>query len=102
TYADSPGYKHIKIMPHIGGGFSFAKANLKTYYGDVSSRWKVDSSEIIFDVEIPCNTRATIYVPAKNTESVKENNLPVVAIQKEGDYIVTEIGSGNYHFVINK
>jgi alpha-L-rhamnosidase len=108
TYADSPGYKHIRIMPHIGGDFSYAKANLKTYYGNVSSIWKVDSSEIIFDVEIPCNTTATIYIPADNIASVKENNLSIDAEKnisvkgKEGDYIIAEVGSGNYHFEIKK
>jgi alpha-L-rhamnosidase len=102
TYTDAPGYKHIKIMPHIGGDFSYAKASLKTYYGNVSSSWKVDSNEIIFDVEIPCNTKATIYISAQHIESVRENNLPVIANQKEGEYLVTEVGSGSYHFVIKK
>ena len=108
TYEDEPGYKHIKIMPHIGGDFTFAKADLKTYYGNINSSWKVDGNEIIFDVEIPCNTKATIYIPANDVKNIKENNLAldaeknIVIKGKEGDYVVAEIGSGNYHFIIGK
>ena len=33
TYEDGPGYKHIKVMPHLGGGFTSVAADLQTYYG---------------------------------------------------------------------
>jgi alpha-L-rhamnosidase len=108
TYTDQPGYKHIKIMPHIGGDLSYAKAGLKTYYGNVSSSWKVDGNKIIFDVEIPCNTTATIYIPANAIEIIKENGQQInseknILIKgKEGEYIIAEVGSGNYHFEIKK
>jgi alpha-L-rhamnosidase len=41
TYEDGVGYKHIKIQPHIGGNFTNASASLITYYGTVSSGWKI-------------------------------------------------------------
>jgi alpha-L-rhamnosidase len=108
TYADQPGYKHIKIMPHPGGDLSNFNAELKTYYGKISSSWKEETASNIFDVEIPCNTKATIYIPANDMKNIKENNLSLDAEKdiiikgKEDGYIVVEIGSGNYHFVIGK
>ncbi len=42
TYEDGAGYKHIKIKPHIGGGFTSASASLDTYYGKVSNSWKIE------------------------------------------------------------
>ncbi|HEV2832815.1 MAG TPA: family 78 glycoside hydrolase catalytic domain, partial [Hanamia sp.] len=49
TYEDGVGYKHIKIKPVIGGGFTYASASLQTYYGKVSSGWKVAGDSIYLD-----------------------------------------------------
>jgi alpha-L-rhamnosidase len=105
TYADSSGYKHIKIKPLVGGGLNFANADLKTYYGNVSSHWKIDNGKFQLDIEIPANTRATVYVPANSIEVVTENNSSlhsekdIAVIGQEGGYVVIRIGSGKYHFV---
>ena len=104
TYADSSGYKHIEIKPHIGGGLTYANADLKTYYGNVSSHWKNDSGKFQLDIEIPANTKATVYIPADSIESVLESNSAlsatndVTVIGKENNYIMVRIGSGTYHF----
>ncbi len=74
TYEDGVGYKHIKIQPHIGGGFTNAAASLKTYYGTVSNSWKIEDNKIIMDVEIPANTIATVYIPAADKNAVTEND----------------------------
>jgi alpha-L-rhamnosidase len=108
TYADEPGFKHIRIMPHIGGNLNYANADLKTYYGTISSHWKLDNDKLQLDVEIPANTKATIYLPAKAIESIMESGKALSAsteIQvrgKENDYVITETGSGTYHFIIKK
>jgi len=105
TYEDAPGYKRIKIMPHTSDSLSYAKADLKTYYGTISSNWKRNIDNYEFDIEIPANTRATVYIPAKSIESVKENNTPLSSakdiklIGKESGYVVVEIGSGKYQFI---
>ena len=105
TYADAPGYKHLKIMPHIGGKLTYANADLKSYYGTISSHWKIDNGTLQLDVEIPVNTKATVYIPGTTVESIKENNIALTSavdikiIGKENNYIVAEIGSGKYHFV---
>ncbi len=108
TYEEEPGYKHIRIMPHIGGNFTYANADLKTYYGTISSHWKLDKDKLLLDVEIPANTRATIYIPATSIESVMESEKTLSDIKeikikgKEGDYVIAEAGSGIYHFSIKK
>ena len=99
TYADGPGYKHIRIMPHISDSLNFANADLKIYYGTVSSHWKVNSTKLQLDVEIPPNTKATIYIPAKSVESVTESDHALgTTASKDGNYVVVEVGSGKYHF----
>ena len=105
TYPDAPGYKHIRIMPHVGGDLTYANADLKTYYGVVSSHWKIDSDRLQLDVEIPSNTKATVYIPASSIDAIKEDDISLSSARhikvtgKEGNYVVAEIGSGKYHFV---
>jgi len=108
TYEDGPGYKHIKVQPHIGGGFTNAAASLQTYYGLLSSSWKIDGDKIIMEVEIPANTTATVYVPASNAEAVRENGIilslikDINVVATENGYVVLKCGSGKYHFEAKK
>jgi len=108
TYEDGVGYQHIKIQPHIGGNFSFASASLKTYYGTVSSGWKITNNALELQAVIPNNTRATVYIPAKSISSITENGqalntVPSIVVKGiEIDYVVVELGSGNYQFSVLK
>jgi alpha-L-rhamnosidase len=107
TYEEGAGYKKIKIQPHPGGGLDFANADLETFYGKLSSHWKKENGKFLLDVIIPVNTTATVYIPAANTDAIKEsgNALPGVKeikiTGKEGNYVIVELGSGNYHFSID-
>lgn len=104
TDESGPGYKQIKIKPHIGGGLTFARAELQTYYGKVSSHWKAENGKLQLRVEIPANTKATIHLPAPAVESAQESGQPIASAKglkvkgKEGDYVVVEAGSGSYQF----
>lgn len=101
TFEDGAGYKHIRIQPHIGGGFTHAAASLETYYGKVSNEWKIENGKLKMDVSIPVNTYATIYVPAKMASDITESGkeLSKESIQgTESEYVVLKIGSGEYHF----
>lgn len=108
TYEDGVGYKHIKVKPHIGGKFTRANASLKTYYGTLSNAWKKDSAQISMQVEIPANTRATIYIPATDVDQITESGSPLslsktikITGSEEG-YLVVETGSGQYSFVVKQ
>jgi alpha-L-rhamnosidase len=106
TYNDGPGYKHIKIMPHPGGGFTNASASLQTYYGTVSSAWAIADGQLNFDVEIPVNTTASVYIPAKDAANVMDsgkplkNGKPYQPANSKENYIMVELGSGTYHFTV--
>lgn len=105
TYEDGVGYKHIKIEPLIGGDFTYASASLETYYGKVSNGWKIDRDNLIMDTEIPANTSATIFIPAKNAENIFENGKIISAsndikvLGTEENYVTINLGSGKYHFI---
>jgi alpha-L-rhamnosidase len=103
-----PGYKKIKVMPHVGGGITSAKAELQTYYGNASSGWKLQNNQLVLSVEVPANTSASIFIPAKNADAVTEGGKKLSGSKelkvagKEGEYIKVEAGSGKYVFRVNK
>jgi alpha-L-rhamnosidase len=104
TKTEGPGYKQIVIKPTIGGNLQNAAADYETNYGKVSSHWKLDTGNFSLDVEIPANTKATIYIPSNNGNTILESNKPIASEPeiKLADpvpgYIVVNVGSGIYHF----
>jgi alpha-L-rhamnosidase len=107
TYDDGPGYKHIKIMPHPGGGFTNATATLQTYYGNLSSGWKIKDGKTYYNIEIPVNTKADIFLPATQADDITEEGKPLVSDKditvgkSEDGYVTLKVGSGVYHFAVN-
>jgi alpha-L-rhamnosidase len=108
TETDGPGYKKIRIQPHIEKGLTNASANLLTYYGNISSGWKVENGKLLIDIEIPANTLATIVVPAPKAESISESGKPLSALKEiqiagsENGQVSLKLGSGKYHFSIQQ
>jgi len=108
TYEDGVGYRHIKVKPNIGGGFTNASATLQTYYGPLANGWKVDNNKILMDVEIPVNTTATVYVPATAASAITESggaltlSKGIQVTGAEDGYVVLQLGSGTYHFAAAK
>ncbi|HEY9361935.1 MAG TPA: alpha-L-rhamnosidase C-terminal domain-containing protein, partial [Chitinophagaceae bacterium] len=83
-------------------------ASLQTYYGKVSSGWKVAGDSIYVDIEIPANTSATVFIPATNANAVTESNKPLSSLagnekaSMDEGYISLKLGSGVYHFATVK
>ncbi|HTG55933.1 MAG TPA: alpha-L-rhamnosidase C-terminal domain-containing protein, partial [Niabella sp.] len=99
---------HIQVKPHIGGKFTYASASLQTYYGTLSNTWKKDRTQVSMQVEIPANTKATIYIPGTDVDKITENGAPLSSSKaikvkgQEDGYIVVETGSGKYSFVVKQ
>jgi len=108
TYEDEPGYKHIRVMPHPGGGFSRAAASLETYYGKLSCEWNTGNGNFDMDLEIPANTHATVLIPATDASHLTEGGKPVSSGEgitlagSENGYTTINLGSGRYHFEVIK
>jgi alpha-L-rhamnosidase len=101
---DGPGYKRIRIEPKPGGGITDARASYRSIYGKIVSDWKIKNGEFTLSVTIPANTMATVYVPAKDAESVTEGDLPaskakaVRLLRMDNGKAVFAVGSGQYRF----
>ncbi len=102
---DGPGYKKIIIHPVINKILTYANTSYQSIQGKIVSNWKIRQNKIILDITIPINTRATVYIPTRNSQKIKESGK-LVSLSKEIKYLTTEnkyaiyqLGSGNYHFI---
>ena len=97
--AELPGYKHILLAPHPGGGLKDVHAEIITLYGKVASSWKFENNEFVYEVVVPANTTATVTLPYAKAEQVKQDGLPVKAgfIQNKTE-LQLNLGSGKYLF----
>jgi alpha-L-rhamnosidase len=99
-----PGYKHILIEPHPGGGFAHVRASHETMYGKVASVWELKGNRFALTVEVPVNTNATVRLPKAKLSEISEGQQIVsrgngiLNIRQDGDSTVVEIGSGQYRF----
>jgi alpha-L-rhamnosidase len=100
-----PGFKKIIIKPEIVGDLRWVKANYDSIHGTIKSSWRIENGELRLDVTIPANTTATVYVPAKDADSVREGLVPaaeaeaVQFLRMEDGRAVFAVGSGKYQFV---
>ena len=73
-------------------------------YGRVSTQWRIEGGAFHLDVTIPANTTATVFVPARDVESVTEGGRPIAAAGSievkgiEDGSVVLRTGSGRYQF----
>ena len=71
-----PGFKHIVLRPRPVGDLTFVKASHKCLYGTIRSAWRIENETFIWDVTIPPNTTATVFVPTTDVASVRESGTP--------------------------
>jgi alpha-L-rhamnosidase len=99
----SPGFKTILMKPMPVGDLTFVKATHNSPYGLIASEWhrkgNYGTPNFGFDwqIEIPANTTATVYVPATSLENLKVKG--VKASRFENGRAIFELGSGKYHFI---
>jgi alpha-L-rhamnosidase len=102
----NPGFKRIEMKPSLIEGLDYVEATYNSVHGLIKSNWKKSSSRFIWNITIPGNTKAEVYVPASSSEnSVTEGGKEASSvkgirfIRMEGDRAVFEIGSGDYSFI---
>lgn len=100
---ENPGYKHIFLAPHPGGGLTNADAEFTSLYGKVKSAWKIDGNDFIYEITVPSNTTATVTLPSAKAVQLTLNAQPMSGSVKESmkqtaKGISVNVGSGSYTF----
>ena len=69
-----PGFKHIIMKPTIIGAVDSVSASHESMYGMIRSSWKRRKYKFEWQITIPVNSHATVYVPASSNAIVQEGN----------------------------
>jgi alpha-L-rhamnosidase len=99
-----PGFKKILLRPQPVGDVTWVKCAYDSVRGRIQSNWKRARGRFYWTVTIPANTTATVFVPAREAQSVTEGGVDTARspnvrfLRQEDGRAVYEIGSGTYHF----
>jgi alpha-L-rhamnosidase len=90
------------VVPEV----SFAKYFNQTVLGEAGIHWKQTTDELTMEVKVPIGSSATVFVPGRDLDDIRESGLPVtdsefirIADIKEEGYVVFEVRSGTYQFI---
>ena len=101
---DGAGFKKITMKPELGEGITWAKGHYDSIQGRISSDWKIENKTFHWNITVPANTTATVYVPAKDAAAVTESGKAaaeaegVKFLRMENDRAVYQVAAGTYQF----
>ena len=96
---NSVAYKEILIKPEVVGDVTNVKANFQSPYGMIKIKWTKSSTTFNLQAQIPANSTAVVYIPAKRGQTVLLNGKKATA-EYANERAVMKIGSGNYEFKV--
>ncbi len=101
--SESIGFRQIIMKPEMIRELDNVDASFKSLQGDIRSRWQKSNANFTWEIEIPANTTATIYIPSVDRTIIRENGKKlkkkeVEFVKDEENYSVFKIGSGRYIF----
>jgi alpha-L-rhamnosidase len=104
---NSAGFEEIVMKPYPVEGLDYVRASYKSVRGTVKSEWKKTEGQFTWNITVPCNSTAMVYIPVtadknKVTEGGKKasSSKGVKYIRLTDKYRVFKVGSGSYNFKV--
>lgn len=104
--AGTPAFKTIEVRPIINPDLKFVHASYQCPQGLIVSNQTIDKRAFKWQIEIPANSKAVVYIPAKSAAKIKESGTninvskDIKLVGKNDGNVVVEIGSGRYNFTV--
>jgi alpha-L-rhamnosidase len=98
---ENPGFKNVILRPALVESIDWVKCSYRSNYGQIVSNWNIEKNRFLWNVTIPPNSTATVYVPGKD---IKVNGTNVSELEDikylhhENDRSLLSVGSGDYVF----
>lgn len=103
-----PGFKHfiLRPTPDPNGIMKYARGHYDSMYGRIESGWRDEDGTLYYNVTVPANTSATLYLPASSEDEVMESGAlasdarGVTFLGFENGEASYELTSGSYEFSV--
>jgi hypothetical protein len=102
----SAGFRDIVLRPAQVGNITWVDGDYHSPYGMISSHWRKEGRTFNWNISVPVNTKATVYLPvpagAVVTEGGKllKNRKDIVLLHRDKGKMVLQVGSGDYDFQV--
>jgi hypothetical protein len=99
-----PGFKKFLVRPNPVGDIHWVQADYDSVQGRIAIHWRRRGQVFSLDLTVPANTTATVWIPARAAEEVKESGVPagqaagVKFLRQEGQKALFEVEAGLYRF----
>ena len=108
---EAVGFDRIRIKPRLVDGLDWVRSSYRSVRGEVVSNWSRTQGAVEWQVTIPANTTATIFLRADSLDQIEEGRTTLVPARRaegvrtariEGQDAVFTVGSGTYRFVARR
>jgi alpha-L-rhamnosidase len=105
-HPDAIGFDRIIIKPQILDDLQWVNCSYDSIRGKIKSNWQKRNGHLYFDIEIPVNSQAEIFMPVQRGQKVLEANKPIDDIEgitflrQENGAMLYKVGSGIYSFSV--
>jgi alpha-L-rhamnosidase len=105
-HPEAVGFDRIIIRPQTVAELQWVKSSYNSARGRIVSNWSRQRGELCFEIEIPANTTAEVYLPARAAVDVTESGKPIAkeigikVVRMEQGTAVFAVGAGRYRFAI--
>lgn len=111
---EKPGFKHIILKPQpdlrtaeeLPAGqenVRWARGEFDSVAGKIKVSWNIEESSFTYNVSIPQNTTATLYMPVFDDQAatilINGDIMPVSDFRNENGFLVIPIVPGEYEFI---
>lgn len=95
-----PAFARFQVKPQPAS-LDWATLTVPTIRGSISVEFRQHDDLFMMTVDVPVNTRASVYVPVMNADNpvVKHNGSPANGRIENGYMLLTEVGSGRHRFL---
>ena len=108
---ECPGFKHIILqprpdtrsdeeMPEGQERITHASASYASPVGEIKVNWSMNDGMFTYDVTLPEDSNATLYLPRLNKSSYKQNGNVVDVSTQENGIISISLSGGTHHFEV--
>lgn len=102
--SEANGFQAIRMYPEEIKGLDSVDVSYQSLYGPISSSWNRKKDRFAWNITIPTNTKAQVYIPAKAINTIQErgkqvsDNKEINVVGQDNGRVILELGSGSYQF----